>query len=366
MDDYLNKKKQKITHSGLAEHYSILQYDGSESILAANIVKNYDFGRIAQIQEITRSENSTYLITTLDGQEYIVRVYRRDKKHPKDIQRELSYVSFMYERALSVPKIHRNNRGGLFTSFNDRAYSHNWQMVVMDKIQGFEAEKYETQVIFDLAQQLAKMDNLSVEYEQEYPSNYDTVVPSNISVSSIFGNFGRMPHLNIKNLELWTFYNTLKRFSVPTENLNFGWVHSDIHTENFFVQNGPYGQVLSGIFDFDDLAYLPRSYNLGAIMWSIWNNNESENDLKLFLAVYEATLTPSRKLSSQDRNQIINFMRLRNFYFAYLEIISSGINSPEIDRYVELEDSICDLHLFSETTRSPSHLFLPDRLNYIF
>ena len=108
-----------------------------------------------------------------------------------------------------------------------------------------------------------------------------------------------------------------------------GLIHADLHTENILVNKNK----IVAILDFEDSHIGSFIYDLGiCILDTCWRNNGlSQDRIKNFIRGYEQV----RKLTPNEKENLINSAILAGLYTMHFSIIRNGINNKKnIDYYV--------------------------------
>ncbi len=293
----------------------------------SHILKNY--GLELRSFKIAQGgiENTTALISTNKGS-FALRVYRKNKKKVAWIEQELDFMNFLRDNGLPIPQLSKNSKNSFITTF--AAQGAIWKCILMEQMPGIHARTYSRSLIIDLAKHQAKMHTLGVQYAKKHR-------PMTTLDVLIEGYFIKKIQLKkLKQRSTVDFLHRAQKFLVKLDpRLPRGFNHLDYDKTNTLAKNDK----LSGILDFDDLAYSPMVVCLGYTLWDIITDSPNLNRLRLYLKTYSKI----RKLKRIEVTYLRDILLFRNYAIGSMDVLLQGQNSKNIKGLVSLEQILLKL-----------------------
>jgi homoserine kinase type II len=284
----------------------------------SDILKNYSLSLIAYEPAQTGIENCTIFVDTNHGA-YVLRIYRQQKKTDKEILQEIRFIDYLHAKGIPVaPMIPNNNKEG-FTTYGP------WQVVLMPKIPGTHANRYNQIIVDNLADVQAKMHKLALAYQQT--SLHE---PLTILQDDIF-----LPKLNQVELndEAGQIIQRAKGYSVTLpKNLPSGLCHLDYDIDNILLDRD--GDI-TAVLDFDDLRFAPFVVCLGYTLWHIMHQED-----KSLVDRYLATYSEARKVTEAELALLPKIMLFRHYMMVALVCLDGDMDNATAKKYNRIEKAI--------------------------
>ncbi|QDP39677.1 phosphotransferase enzyme family protein [Radiobacillus deserti] len=245
-----------------------------------------------------------------DETPYILRLTHSSHRHEEELHSEVDWLNFLFNNGLRVPKAHLSIDGNLVESLiaSDGSSFH---ASLFSKAEGkqvrFSDPEFSKKLFFKWGQMIGSMHRVTKKYTPE-PNikkrpNWD---------EDDLLDVGRYVQDKVVVDKVTEFLTELNK--LPKNNDNFGLIHNDIHSGNFFY-NGKNVEV----FDFDDSCYLWFASDIAIpLYYSILGRfpkekyKEKEAFAKTFLhAFIDGYKVENRLPADWDKNLPL-FFRLRD------------------------------------------------------
>lgn len=265
-------------------------------------------------------ENTSVLIES-GSKKYVLRIYRRDKKTDADIALELEVQDYLRLHGIPVPLILKNKDDKELNITEIDGIR--WQSILMEYVEGAIGAPYTQRIILDLSTLQAKMHLLGIKFTAQNPPSFQL-------------NDLREPYS--KGLEIGNYSAQVQQFIGRARDFHYslgpqlpsGYNHLDLDMGgNVIVKDG----VITGIVDFDDMAYSPCVIDLGYTLWDILFD-AGEDEIRNYLKNYQRT----RLLTPAEREAIPHCMLFRNYIIGTMDLLM-GIDA-EIPKILQLEKEI--------------------------
>lgn len=259
-------------------------------------------------------ENTTLIIECSEGK-YVLRIYRRLKKSDDHILEEVDYMKFLYDNGFKVPKIIKSHSGSELIKYNSRDVE--WQIILMEHIDGHHAKKYSPALIQNLANTQARMHMLGNEYTNRFQGAVLRTLRERYFAKNIETN----------NSHFAAFLNRVQNFEVKLDDkLPFGLCHLDYDKHNILVNDS---NEITGIIDFDDLALAPYILDLGYSAWDAFYFGGIV-ELNQYLDEYQEI----RTLSEVERSSLKPILLFRHYVVCTLFALDGKDSNDHIERYL--------------------------------
>jgi Putative homoserine kinase type II (protein kinase fold) len=263
------------------------------------------------VEKITKgySLNEIYEVT-VDGIAYILRSSKYSIKKKEHIEFELNWMNYLSAEISEIVKP--------IPSLNDNLFEVVDNEYILCLFEKAESNPYEfnESLFFDMGTIIGNMHRLTKEYSG------NIVQPK----FEWYNGWTTWPEYNIVvDEEIQLHINRLKRElqSLPKSNDNYGIIHEDIHTGNFFVKNGKIK-----LFDFDDCQFNWYICDIATSLYQI-----TQHKLPYYLT------------NTNERNDFAEFF-LKPFFKGYFE-------ANNLDKYWLLK-----INLFINYRIATAHQFV--------
>lgn len=263
--------------------------------------KCYDF-EIDNIANINSGSNKVYKIQK-NGQNYYLRISTREFDY---ILAEVDWINFLKD-SIKVPRLLKSNKNKSIETFQDDGKT--YVLCVFYELTGVfwnknDKTKWNEKIFYYWGNTMGKMHRMTKSYQ----------APDGPIKRSLFEN-------NLVSLEFYkdipSVYEKMAHIqneilSLPREKDSYGLIHSDMHQQNFLINNNDIS-----VLDFDDCQYGFFALDIGialyhALWWGLPNDNFTKNDfalkiIKNFMLGYRA----ENYLSDFWLKKILLFMKYR-------------------------------------------------------
>ncbi len=269
-------------------------------------------------------ENTTLLVST-DGGEFVLRIYRQNKKTDTLIEEEIKFTKFLGHNKLPVPVIIPNLKKEYLTQIKLDALQ--WQVILMEKMWGDHAKHYSMQLVKSMALVQAKMHLMSEGFiydKRALPALKElreTVIIKQIEKDGL-------------DERLVAFLDRAQKYTVLLPStLPSGICHMDYSKGNVLVENG--GDV-SAVLDFDDMEAAPYAVCLGFALYHLILGEAGSDEWQKYLQQYQTT----RKLNQEEINILPAVALFRHYFIGSLQIFNSHRGEEDITKYIAVENDL--------------------------
>lgn len=265
-------------------------------------------------------ENITLLVTTNKGK-FVLRVYRKNKKSLKEIQRELAFMDFLRKNGLPVPGIVASKIDTQMVKYIEK--TNIWTCVLMEFMSGKHTRQFSPGLLRELAKTQALMHNLGVKFKSGKPVNElsvlrDTYLAPKIKLSEI------------KNVPLRDALQRAKKHKFFLDpRLSLGYCHLDLTHHNFLVDKNR----VSAVLDFDDLCYAPLVVCLGYTLYDVYYLTRNLQNINAYIREY----VKHRKLKKIELLALKDVLKSRMYQNAALEMIMWGEKGSGLKDFLKFE-----------------------------
>ncbi len=274
-------------------------------------------------------ENSSARIES-NNKKYVLRVYIQGKKD-EDILLEINFQDYLREHNIPIPLIYKNSDGQELNIVE--IDSKRWQTILMDLVEGQSVtENPSFELIADLAHLQAKMHLLGIEYTE------NNKVSKEIWTELRDSHASKVEHTTVGGKEAQDLIKRIKAYNYKLDSdLPYGYNHLDIDFDGNVITKD---NKVSGIIDFDDLAYSPIIVCLGYSLWNILDDNGIDA-MKHYLREYEKV----RPLSPLEYEALRHVVYFRNYVIAIIRLLLWDADTRERDivSLIKLEKEIPNL-----------------------
>lgn len=264
-------------------------------------------------------ENCTILCVTDQG-EYVVRVYRHNKKSNAEIDREINFTRYLRQNNLPIATALPNNSGEYMTlvELDDTA----WQVIVMQREPGDHAEGYTTPYMAQLAKIQATMHLLAANYP-------DSTAKSELRTLAESSFIQMIQNRSQLDPQRQSFVNRVENYQVELPStLPTGLCHLDFDNGNVLCE----GNNVIAVLDFDDLSVAPYVLCLAYTAWDILYDNGLPGAAE-YIKLYETT----RQLTTSEDQLLAKIMLFRHYVIGCKDIADNQMNDAQLSKYLELE-----------------------------
>ncbi|MFA5050858.1 MAG: phosphotransferase [Patescibacteria group bacterium] len=309
----------------------------------AKILKNYSISNFNFSVNPRGAHNTTIIITEKGGNKYAMRVYCQNRRTKNEIRLEIDYINFLFNRGLPVPEVvpHKKNNYIAETEIDGKL----WYSILTKFFRGNHPKFYSKKLLKDLAFIQAKMHLLAPAFNSKYSNLLKLCDTGEKSKNYLYTDLLSVDKINLKNLkkiELKNFLARALKLSINFKKLPIAIVHKDIHAFNIIENKGK----LAAVLDFDDLFNGPLFIGLPYMLWDIYVKNNDWSYASYYINEYEKT----RKILKEERENIKNFLLLRNYIMGTVEYLVGGENSKgvlmmNLEKYFKIEKEIMKLKI---------------------
>ncbi len=249
--------------------------------------------------------------TYRNGQPFILRITHCSHRSEDQIRAELDWMNFLYENKVNCPEVFPSS-AGQFTENSEAADGSFFFACLFSKAAGvpvkINSPQFNEELFFDWGKAIGQMHALTKHYQPKEgigprPAWHEEEL---LDVEAYFPEEEDIVR-NTKDL-------LLELEALPKNKGNFGLIHSDIHSGNFF-----YDGKSVNVFDFDDSSYhwfasdiaIPIYYSLFYGFQSASEEEKAEfahNFLSHFMKGYKEANTPPENWQVQ----LPLFLKLRD------------------------------------------------------
>lgn len=236
----------------------------------------------------------------LSGQDVVLRLTPGSQRDSSEVQAELKWMTDLSKKGFLVPQLIVSSEGNLFETLtiNDQIF----HVIVMLKIDGVRIEEslLNNEIVIKWSDLLAKLHQNSPQEDSVYArANWenDYVMKSSL------------PEVPRCEMHIQKFFHDLVEFVRQHPKKQYGLIHGDVHTGNFFLKEG---EII--IFDFDDSCYHYFLYDLTVPIMAIFKILEKPEDeqkrnrmINLFIDNYFKIITKPKNFKAD----FIKFIQFR-------------------------------------------------------
>jgi Ser/Thr protein kinase RdoA (MazF antagonist) len=268
-------------------------------------------------------ENASFIITVDGKNQYVLRVYRTNKKSYNDITLEVAFMQRLHDASMPVPEIYPNISLERITTLTYGGVE--WQAILMQYMPGQHAESYTQRLIEELATYQARFHVIGENFSDELPptGSIDELRETEF-IHLITADKLTNPDVEalIQRGRDFTY-----RFS---DSVPAGYSHFDYDSEN--VLSDDEGNV-TGILDFDDLQYGPLVMCLAYTLWAVLITSDDIETVRYYVKKYEEI----RPLSSEEKKAIPKVMLFRHYVLAALEVLRGDMDKDNTRHCLKYE-----------------------------
>lgn len=250
-------------------------------------------------------ENTTVFIKT-DTAKYVIRIYKRDTYTDSQIQTEIQFMQYLYDKGFLVPRLIPNSR--------KRSLSHTiidgtrWQHILMNKVRGEHLKDYTHETVAQLGSAMAHLHLLSTHYppsrQNQAPQTTFTVYSSAVEQQKL-------------GSEIRKIMAEAEQFKIQLSEAPYGYIHGDITKANTLFDQDK----LSAVIDFEaaHLGYFAE--DLGVLLWGLLYNIEYKQADRALIKTLLESYSSVRPLSALEQNALSQFIILRSYQLLDLDIL---------------------------------------------
>lgn len=287
----------------------------------AEILESYDLQLVAYKSAQSGIENCTLFVDTSKGN-YVLRIYRQDKKTNEAIIAEFDFVQYLSKHAIPVAPAIKNLNGHYVTYYSE------WQAILMLYVGGTHAALYDTDLIMQLATTQANMHLLAATY---------TTPPALQRRLTILKDTYFLPKVDMTTVcsEAQPLLDRAARYAVTLPSgLPAGVCHMDYDVNNILVNDN---HDIAAVLDFDDATLAPFAACLGYTLWDIMSQ-EDKGLVDDYLAIYMSV----RSMTKAELDIIGSVMLFRHYMITALIALDGDMDAETASRYARVENKILD------------------------
>lgn len=320
-----------------------LTKDALEAILREYGIADFTFSPIT-----SGVQNSSALVVS-GGKQHVLRVYVQERKNDEDVKREIRFQDFLRDNGIPIPKIYRNKSEQELTILDIAGKK--WQIILMEFMEGQSVTEHPgRELIAELASMQARMHLLGIkfngellrtEHAGETEESFGEMI--NRWYKDLHDNYAvRIVTLPIPGEEIAQFVERVKAYRYRLDpRLPHGYNHLDLDFHgNVLVSHSK----ITGVIDFDDLAYSPMIVCLGYTVWSMLAN-EGIECARTYVNEYEKV----RPLSDLEREAMPHVVMFRNYMLGALRLYlwDETSHAANVMKNLELEKEIPKINFFA-------------------
>lgn len=271
-------------------------------------------------------ENCTLFVTTAQG-EFVLRIYRQQKKSDAEIAGEIAFSRFLHDHGIPTAEIVATTLRQMLCHISDGRQD--WQAVLMHRASGLHSANYPSEHRVQLATTQARMHVAAGGYTSEAK-----VIRTINELQD--GEFAPMI-TDRHNLPppLRSFVKRAEGYylQLPAE-LPRGLCHLDYCNGNVLFNDGK----ISAVLDFDDLAYSPFVACLAYSAWDVLKT-EDTSAMRHYLNSYETV----RPLDALETIYLPRIALARHYSIGNLIIASGKTDDDTAAMLLSVERQLLDL-----------------------
>jgi Ser/Thr protein kinase RdoA (MazF antagonist) len=296
-------------------------------ILAAYSISDFIF------EPIDQGIENTSIRIEASGRKYVLRIYSQNRKKDEDTLFEINFQDQLREKGIPIPEIYKNAQGERLTIAE--IDGKRWQAILMHCIEGSSTTRDPSaELIAELAQMQARMHVFGIEFAGTVDK------PKRLWADLHDSLLQKITDMPREGTELRSLAERIAAFRYPLDpELPYGYNHLDIDLGgNVLTKENK----VTGIVDFDDLAYSPSIICLGYTLWSILDEG-GEGAVRSYLSEYEKI----RPLTPLERETLPHAILFRNYVIGAVRLLLGEGHVPfaDIERLIALEKEIPALAL---------------------
>lgn len=284
----------------------------SSDALRDFVNENFDVGQVTTCKMLSRGLNDTYVVTTGDCDDFIVRVYRAAWRTRTEVYYELEVLDFLSQHSVTVSAPIRAVNGDFACEI---LAPEGLRYVTLFTYAEGKRPRLDAHISYEYGKTVAQIHNLTDGFvtsqtRTELDFRYLLTDPLQIFTPTMKECGG-----DVSYVESWT-RAIRERFSNQT--MDYGFCHGDLHDWNAHWN----GNKLT-IFDFDCCGQGYRAYDLAVFLWNLKTNykgQEPENWAS-FIDGYRAL----RPLADTQLQDIPWFVAARRIWLAGLYLSNEDV-----------------------------------------
>ncbi len=266
------------------------------------ILKEYNLGDFKSKKLVYNAWNISYKVVTTNGT-YLVKYLNFHDKELLD--RELSILSSLDKNIPLVFPIY-SKEGKAHITYNGK------YVLIFNFIKAkpvLKGEQLKERALKDLGRYYGLIHKTQI-----------TGMPTEGIYDEMVSFFSKLPESSEEYKIAQRTINYLKRRGFDRANLEKGFIHADLHTENLLVNDDK----IVAILDFEESRIGPYIFDLGySILDTCWvGNGLSQHRIKVLLDGYESV----RKLTPIEKEYLMDTVLLSGIYIIYFSVRANGIN----------------------------------------
>jgi amicoumacin kinase len=219
-----------------------------EILFTEDILKRFltSFGLQSEIKKLGDFENYVFEVYLGDGP-VILRITHSSHRSKEEIYAELDWMNYLHNQRVNCPAVFKSINNQIIEGQQAEDGSF-FYACLFSKVPGnpvkIKSEEFNEQLFYAWGKEIGKLHAVT----KDYQPSYEIPLRPTWEDEELLNIADYVPNENeiIKNTKL--LINQLK--ALPKNNDNFGLIHSDIHSGNFFYD----GESIH-VFDFDDCSY---------------------------------------------------------------------------------------------------------------
>ena len=302
----------------------------STQALATDVLPDYGVGAVADCRFYSLGVNDTYVVETVQGGTYFLRVYRRGLRSLSDVGYELDVLNHLHRKGVAVARPLPRQDGSLIRELP--APEGTRYAVLFTEAEGKEPSYKQDPkgMAFKYGQAVARMHNALQDFTSQH-----------VRLSADLDYLIHTPLKNIQPLlshraDDWTyvqrFADTVRQriVDLPIGALERGACHSDL--QGFHAHIAPDGTMT--FYDFDFCGYGYRAYDLAVFRWSARLDDQEDVWWEPYLRGYRG----ERSVNELDVRAVPLFICGRHVWHMGLHTANArsygygGLNDAYFDR----------------------------------
>lgn len=224
------------------------------------------FWNFVEIPTLLRNVANLIYLGKLEKQDVVLRLTPVSQREADEVKAELEWMTDLELKGFLVPHLIRSNSGRLFETL--KVNNQQFHVMVMIKIDGLRIDEknLDEKIILQWSDLLAKLHEHAPPEGSRYQRaawNQDYIMKSSLP---------EVPHCEESIQKL---FHDLVSFVQNRPKDQYGLIHGDVHTGNFFYKNE---KIV--IFDFDDSCYHYFLYDLTVPIMALFKLIEKPEDFE--------------------------------------------------------------------------------------
>ncbi|HEY5600990.1 MAG TPA: phosphotransferase [Patescibacteria group bacterium] len=314
--------------------FSEIVYKDLNTDLIKRIISQYDIGDLAKWWGMPAGWQNFNLHIVTTGGDFVLRIYRHQARSLDDIKFELAVLDHLAAKGLPVANAIATRFGekvieekvgeispffALFAHIRGEHVSPQTKELIVqmanclaDLHKGLEDLKISgNRRKFQIKYELLKTRKKILTRSKARPWGYSRIIK--------FNKFLQLVEEDLKNL-----LKISKDYKQALEKQSI--IHGDFHSGNLRFENGE----ISGIFDFDNMMFAPRVYDLAILIGNLYLQNKVGLELDNMILVVEESYGKYFKLENIEKKLLLKLIHF--WFYKQMAWTLKEITNPILDQ----------------------------------